>query len=70
MTRPSWDAAELARSALSEMTAAERVAFMVGELRKLPDLGLIAGARNNLTDHMNDLIADRYADHLLGEDAA
>lgn len=70
MSKPSWDASELARSVLSELTERERADLMAEEFGKIADLQAICAARNALTERLNDLIADRYADHLLGEDAA
>lgn len=70
MSKPSWDAAELARSALSELTEVERIELFDSLLQQVRSIELIAGLRNALTEHLNDLIADRYADHLLGEVAA
>ncbi|QRZ12451.1 hypothetical protein JWJ88_07445 [Paracoccus methylovorus] len=70
MSKPAWDASELARSALSELTEVERVELFNSMLQQVRSIELIAGLRNTLTGHLNDLIADRYADHLLGEGAA
>lgn len=70
MSRPAWDASELALSALAEMTEADRAALLVNALKGVRDAALIADARNALTEHLNDLIADRYADYLVGEGAA
>lgn len=70
MSRPSWDVSELALSALSDMGEADRVNLMLTMLTNVRDLSLISEARNALTEHLNDLIANRYADHLLEEFAA
>lgn len=70
MSKPAWDASELARSALSELNDRERVGLMIGQLVKVRRIELIAQVRNEMTEHLNDLIAERYADHLLGEGAA
>ncbi len=70
MTKPSWDAAELARSALSELSEGERVDLMLEEFRKIYDLQALCAARNVLTDLASDIIAERYADHLIGGAAA
>lgn len=59
------DAAELARSLLGEMPPAQRAEFLTDELLKINGLEAAATARNRLTDHCFDLIAERY-----GEDAA
>lgn len=70
MTKPSWDASELARSALSELNEGERVGLIVGVLANVTDASLIAMVRNEMTEHLSDLIAERYLNHMLGEDAA
>lgn len=70
MSKPAWDASELARSALAELTEAERIGLVVMVLQQARSIELLSGARNAVTKHLNDLIAERYADHLLGEDAA
>ncbi len=67
MSKPAWDASELALSALADMTEADRVSLFVTVLKAVRDAALIADARNALTEHLNDLIADRYADYLVGE---
>lgn len=70
MSKPSWDASELARSALSELTERERATLMAEEFRKIADLQTICDARNLLTDLASDIIADRYVDHLIEGAAA
>ncbi|SIQ22210.1 hypothetical protein SAMN05421641_1056 [Paracoccus thiocyanatus] len=70
MSKPSWDASELARSALSELSERERADLMAQEFGKITDLQAICEARNLLTERASEIIADRYVDHLLGEVAA
>lgn len=70
MSKPSWDASELARSALSELTERERADLMVQEFNKISDLQALCYARNALTERARDIIAEHYTDHLLGEFAA
>ncbi len=70
MSKPSWDASELARSALSELNEGERVGLIVGVLANVRSAELIAMVRNEMTEHLSDLIADRYLNQMLGEDAA
>ena len=61
---------ELMRLDLSGMDEGQRVGMIVGELVKVRDIALIATVRNEITEHLNDLIAERYADQVLGEVAA
>lgn len=66
MSRPSWDAAELARSALGEMPEIERAEFLASEMSKIMGLQAICAARNALTERAGEVIADRYANDLIG----
>lgn len=64
-TKPAWDAAELARSALSELTEAERVDLVTQLLQQIRDVRLIAGLGDAVTLHLNDLIAERHVDDVV-----
>lgn len=65
MSRPKYDAAELARSLLNELPDAERVLLMTELLVSLNGpkaLNLLNGTRAALNEHINDIIADMFGD--------
>lgn len=55
---------------LSQLSQADFLAVITMPIAAAGDVTLVASVRNAATERMNDLIADRYADHLLGESAA
>lgn len=67
MNARSYDAGELARSLLSELSEADRATLMIEQFQRISSLEAVTSARNALTDHAAELIAERFgmeaADH-------
>ncbi|MFT4015297.1 MAG: hypothetical protein QM682_18305 [Paracoccus sp. (in: a-proteobacteria)] len=60
MSKSSWDASELARSALSELTERERADLMTAEFFKISDLHALCEARNALTERVGICAVSAY----------
>ncbi|MDO5643627.1 MAG: hypothetical protein Q4G26_14735 [Paracoccus sp. (in: a-proteobacteria)] len=67
MTRPYYDPAEIAREALAEMPESERAELLIELLCRSENMLVLAHARNAITDRAAEVIADRYADTIIGE---
>lgn len=56
--------------AMKTMAPADAVAAITMVLAGISDIALVASIRNLATERLSDLVADRYADHLIGGAAA
>lgn len=66
MNSKRYDAGEMARAVLSEMGETDRVALMVDQARHLEGLEGVVSLINALTERAQEIIAERYADQLIG----